>query len=191
MLGFARSDVWIMSSRRGGRGRSFDEADQIARVPLQPETLIDLCLRSILSSLGKGLATLSLQELPLGLAEKIYNFVFLRGSRMAQMEVSRALAPILAEHVDSIDLSKGAKFVGDSALLELANGCESGLLHLDLNACPFVTDTGIVSVLLKCPAIRSLSLSGCHHVTDQVRFVTRRKRRVYFFLTILGQVLTC
>lgn len=178
MLNFGRSDSWIASSRRRGRGRSFgvtvvdsnrfalDSEPQVGMIP----TLSALSLRSLESSLGKGLATFSLHELPLGLAEKIYEFVFLNGSRMAQMELSRALAPILSEHVNSLDFNSGAaKFLGDSALYELALGCGSGLVRLDLSACRFVTDAGVLGALLRCPAIRSLSLSGCDGVTDEVR----------------------
>lgn len=86
------------------------------------------------------------------------------------MEISKALAPILREHVNSLDFSSDAgKFLGDSALLEVANGCDSGLLQLDLSTCRFVTDAGILGTLLRCPAIRYLSLSGCDRITDEVR----------------------
>lgn len=88
---------------------------------------------------------------------------------MAQMEVCKSLAPLLFEHVTILDFSLGGtKFLGDSALLELATGCDSGLLHLNLNACRFVTDAGILGAILKCPAIRSLSLSGCGLISDEV-----------------------
>lgn len=129
-------------------------------------TLVSLCLTSLESSLGKGLATLSLEGLPLGLAEKIFNFVFCGGSRMAQMEVCKALAPILRRHVNSFDCKRSR--LGDSALLQLATGCGSGLKQLDLSECPFVTDSGILVILPKCPAIEELSLSGCDRVSDQV-----------------------
>lgn len=186
MLNFERSDSWIASSRRRGRGRSFDVAvldsnrfvfDSEHQLGLIP-TLSVLSLRSLESSLGKGLATLSLHELPLGLAEKIYQFVFSNGSRMAQMEISRALAPILSAHVNSLDFnsSGAAKFLGDSALCELALGCGPGLVRLDLSACRYVTDAGILGALLRCPAIRSLSLSGCDGITDEV--CTSRGSRV-------------
>ncbi|CAM9552557.1 unnamed protein product [Laminaria digitata] len=180
MLNFGRSDSWTASSRRRGRGLSFDVTAVLDSNRFPPDTehqvgmilpiptLSALCLRSLESSLGKGLATFSLYELPLGLVEKIYEFVCLKGSRMAQMELSRALAPILSEHVNSLDFNSGAaKFLGDSALCELANGCGSGLVRLDLSACRFVTDAGVLGALLRCPAIRSLSLSGCDGVTDE------------------------
>lgn len=69
-------------------------------------TLETLCLRSLESSLGKGLATFDLQDLPLGLAEKIYEFVSSKGSRMAHMELLRAFAPVLRRHIYSLDFSK-------------------------------------------------------------------------------------
>lgn len=69
-------------------------------------TLETFCLRSLESSLGKGLATFDLQDLPLGLAGKIYEFVSSKGSRMAHMELLRALAPVLRQHVNSLDFSK-------------------------------------------------------------------------------------
>lgn len=182
MLNFGRSHSWTASSRRRGRGLSFDVTAVLDSNRFPPDTehqvgmilpiptLSALCLRSLESSLGKGLATFSLYELPLGLVEKIYEFVCLKGSRMAQMELSRALAPILSEHVNSLDFNSGAaKFLGDSALCELANGCGSGLVRLDLSACRFVTDAGVLGALLRCPAIRLLSLSGCDGVTDEVR----------------------
>lgn len=178
MLSFSRSDSWIASSRRRGRGRSFDvtvvDSNRFAldgeEHQLGIQSLSALCLRSLESALGKGLATFSLHELPLGLAEKIYEFVFLKGSRMAQMELSKALAPILSEHVNALDFNAGAaRFLGDSALFELANGCGLGLVRLDLSACRFITDAGVMGALLSCPAIRSLSLSGCDGVTDEVR----------------------
>lgn len=177
MLDHAGSGPWSASSCRGGRGRSSQvavtattDSTGLSRsehhvVP----TLLFLSLRSVESSLGKGLATFPLCGLPLGLVETIYEFVFSRGSRMAQMEVSKAAAPLLFEHVTSLDFSLGGtKIVGDSALLELATGCDSGLVHLNLNACRFVTDAGILGALLRCPAMRSLSLSGCDLITDEV-----------------------
>lgn len=69
-------------------------------------TLGTLCLRSIESSLGKGLATFDVQYLPLGLCQLIYEFVSSKGSRMAHMEVLKALAPVLREHVSSLDFSR-------------------------------------------------------------------------------------
>lgn len=61
-----------------------------------------------------------------------------------------------------------SKVVGDSALLELANGCDSALMQLDLSGCRFVTDTGLLAMLLKCPGLRDLTLSGCCGISDQV-----------------------
>lgn len=177
MLNHARPDPWVMSSRRGGRGRSSQiavtvPADSTSLPATEHQvvpTLLFLSLRSVESSLGKGLATFSLRGLPLGLVETIYEFVFSRGSRMAQMEVSKSLAPLLFEHVMTLDFSLGGtKCLGDSALLELATGCDSGLVHLNLNACGFVTDAGILGTILRCPAIRSLSLSGCGLISDEV-----------------------
>lgn len=114
--------------------------------------------------------TLSLQGLPFGLAEKIYKFVFASGSRMAQMEVSRALAPLLSEHVTGLDFSAGGiGCLGDSALLELAAGCSSGLQRLDISACCLVTNVAVLEVLTRCPSLVSLAVSGCDRVTDEVR----------------------
>lgn len=155
-----------------GRGRSLGE-DSISNLRCEQQvepnavvTLVSLCLASLESSLGKGLATLHLDELPVGLAEQIYDFIFLGGSRMAKMEVSKALAPILQHHVDRFDCSRSR--IGDSALLQLANGCGSALIHLNLRECPFVADSGILGVMLKCPSIKTLSLSGCNRLSDQV-----------------------
>lgn len=92
------------SARHRQRGVSF----ATTKWPYRVSTLETLCLRSLESSLGKGLATFDLQDLPLGLAEKIYEFVSSKGSRMAHMEILRALAPVLRQHVNSLDFS-GAK----------------------------------------------------------------------------------
>ncbi|CAN0335553.1 unnamed protein product [Hapterophycus canaliculatus] len=59
--------------------------------------------------------------------------------------------------------------VGDSALLELANGCDSSLAKLDLSGCSFVSDHGMLAALLKCPGLEDLTLSGCGGITDQAR----------------------
>lgn len=182
MLGFPSSSERVVLSWHGRRGRYSDAAPvasshrSVVDGQCAITSLSSLCLHSLESSLGKGLATFSLHELPLGLVENIYEFVFSKGSRMAQMELSRAASSILSEHVNSIDFgsSGGAKFLGDSALLELANGCDSGLVHLDLSNCHFVTNAGIIGALLKCPAIKSLSLSGCYRITDEVTKVCER-----------------
>lgn len=153
-----------------------------------------LCLRSLESSLGKGLASLSLQGLPLGLAEKIYRYVAERGSRMAQMEVSRALAPLLSQTVRCLDFTPAANYeterqtssgssgnsngaMGNSALLELANGCGTGLVCLDLGGCRLVTNAGVLAVLSRCHKVSSLGLSGLDRVTDEVGS-TRQGSRV-------------
>lgn len=60
--------------------------------------------------------------------------------------------------------------LGDSALLKLAAGCDSALLQLDLSSCCFVTDTGLLAALHRCPCLRDLTLSGCAQITDQVLF---------------------
>lgn len=110
------------SARHRGRGGSFDVTPIVStgdchdastngcccrgEGKVEMPTLETLCLRSLESSLGKGLATFDLQDLPLGLAEKIYEFVSSKGSRMANMEILRALAPLLRQHVNSLDFSK-------------------------------------------------------------------------------------
>lgn len=225
MLNSGISGIWSGSpANRGGqlaydrssaRGQGLDEfvtfkhstCVTMLKYPLtiagggcgEPPSLTLLCLRSLESSLGKGLATLSLQDLPLGLAENIYQYVFDLGSRTAQMEVSRALAPLLSKTVTSLDftaadlvtseaepysggsglgLSPGNGIVGDSALLELANGVGAGLVALDLSGCRLVTNAGVSGVIAKCPHIASLGISGCNRVTDEVRelaCVVRRK----------------
>lgn len=60
------------------------------------------------------------------------------------------------------------KVVGDSALLQLAIGCDSALMQLDLSGCRFVTDAGLLATLVKCPDLRDLTLSGCRGISDQV-----------------------
>lgn len=135
----------------------------------QPPTLSTLCLRSLESSLGRGFGTFSLQGLPLGLVEVIYDFVFTEGSRMAQMEISRALAPLLRNHVTDLDCSnEGSGSLGDSALLELTLGCAEGLRRLDLSGCHLVTNEVVAGVLGRCPSLVSLCLSGCDRLTDEV-----------------------
>lgn len=124
-MSIARSDDgWLASAaRRRARGGSFEEmliagdrqkcsmmsirsrgggSESEAEVP----TLGTLCLRSLESSLGKGLATFDFQDLPLGLSQLIYEFVVAKGSRMAHMETLKALAPVLKRHVCSLDFSK-------------------------------------------------------------------------------------
>lgn len=172
MLGFPPSREWSTNPRQMGRGRSRGE-NSISTLKYEQQvepnavvTLSSLCLASLESSLGKGLATLHLDELPVGLAEQIYDFIFLGGSRMAKMEVSKALAPILRHHVDHFDCSRSR--IGNSALLQLANGCGSALRCLNISECPFVADSGIFGVMLKCPSIKKLSLSGCNRLSDQV-----------------------
>lgn len=134
-------------------------------------TLASLCLRCLESSLGKGLVTLALQDLPLGLAETIYNYVFNHGSRMAQMEISKALAPLLRDNVIGLDCSEEETgSLGDSALLQLTAGCSTGLKHLDLSGSHLITNDGTVGALARCPSLMVLSLSGCERVTDEVSF---------------------
>ncbi|CBJ48464.1 Hypothetical leucine rich repeat protein [Ectocarpus siliculosus] len=184
-MNFVRSNEWV--SRRRARGGSFDSpavrvnivdrrtgpASSGVRSGSEREveipTLGILCLRSLESSLGKGLATFDLQDLPLGLAETVYDFVASAGSRMAHMEILRALAPILRQHVSSLDFSR-AKIVGDSALLELANGCDSSLVQLNLSSCCFITDGALLATLLKCPGVKDLTLSGCRGITDETAY---------------------
>lgn len=60
--------------------------------------------------------------------------------------------------------------LGDSALLELATGCDSSLVQLDLSSCSFVTDAALLASLLKCPFLSDLTLSGCAQISDQVLF---------------------
>eukprot|EP00903_Cladosiphon_okamuranus_P008897 g8516.t1 len=172
-MSIASSDGWLASAigRRARRG-SFelmlsagDGSESEAEVP----TLGTLCLRSLESSLGKGLATFDFQDLPLGLGQLIYEFVSKKGSRMAHMETLKALAPVLHRRVFSLDFSK-AKVLGDSALLKLATGCDSSLLQLDLSSCSFVTDAGLLASLLKCPFLSDLTLSGCAQISDQTAF---------------------
>ncbi|CAM9875042.1 unnamed protein product [Ectocarpus sp. 8 AP-2014] len=182
-MNFVGSNEWV--SRRRARGASFDSpavrvnivdrrtgpASSGIRSEREVEipTLGILCLRSLESSLGKGLATFDLQDLPLGLAETVYDFVAAAGSRMAHMEILRALAPILRQHVNSLDFSR-AKVVGDSALLELANGCDSSLVQLNLSSCCFITDGALLTTLLKCPDLKDLTLSGCRGITDEAAY---------------------
>ncbi|CAM9297360.1 unnamed protein product [Scytosiphon promiscuus] len=169
-MSFVRSDDWVAKrhlqtsfkpTASGGKKSNGDDSKM--------QTLGNLCLRSLESSLGKGVASFDLEDLPFGIAETIYEFVSKRGSRMARMEILRALAPILRQHVNSLDFS-GAKVVGDSALLELANGCGSSLAKLDLSGCCFVSDHGMLAALLKCPGLVDLTLSGCSGITDQTIF---------------------
>lgn len=119
-MNFVRSNEWV--SRRRARGGSFDSPAVRVNIvdrrtspassgirnerEVEIPTLGILCLRSLESSLGKGLATFDLQDLPLGLAETVYDFVASAGSRMAHMEILRALAPILRQHVNSLDFSR-------------------------------------------------------------------------------------
>ncbi|CAM9199869.1 unnamed protein product [Ectocarpus sp. 6 AP-2014] len=184
-MNFVRSNEWV--SRRRARGGSFDSPAVRVNIvdrrtgpasggirsgserEVEIPTLGILCLRSLESSLGKGLATFDLQDLPLGLAETVYDFVASAGSRMAHMEILRALAPILREHVSSLDFSR-AKVVGDSALLELANGCDSSLVQLNLSSCCFITDGALLATLLKCPGLKDLTLSGCRGITDETAY---------------------
>ncbi|CAM9492561.1 unnamed protein product [Ectocarpus sp. 4 AP-2014] len=182
-MNFVRSNEWV--SRRRARGGSFespavrvntvDRRTSPASSGIRSEreveipTLGILCLRSLESSLGKGLATFDLQDLPLGLAETVYDFIASAGSRMAHMEILRALAPILRQHVSSLDFSR-AKVVGDSALLELANGCDSSLVQLNLSSCCFITDGALLATLLKCPGLKDLTLSGCRGITDETAY---------------------
>lgn len=67
----------------------------------------------------------------------------------------------------ALGLLYNGQIVGDSALLELANGCSSALLQLDLSSCGFVTDAGLLGMLLKCPGLTDLGLSGCGQISDQ------------------------
>ncbi|CAM9546750.1 unnamed protein product, partial [Sphacelaria rigidula] len=158
-------------------------------------TLMSLCLRSLESSLGKGLASLSLQGLPLGLAEKIYRYVALSGSRMAQMEITKALSPLLSHMVSKLDCSatvdeseqsdppaavlqhnsdgscSGGGIIGESALFELANGCGAGLMSLDLGGCRLISNTGVLRVLSTCPNLLFLGLSGLDRVTDEALYL--------------------
>ncbi|CAM9352096.1 unnamed protein product [Ascophyllum nodosum] len=158
---------WTAHSRWSRRGRSLEEgSERGGQNEPHASTLVLLCLTSLESSLGNGLATLSLEELPIVLADQIYNFIFSRGSRMAQMEISKALAPIMRHHINSFDCSRSR--IGNSALLQLASGCGSGLVHLDLSECLFLGNNGILDLMFKCPSIRTLSLSGCNRVSDQV-----------------------
>lgn len=75
--------------------------------------------------------------------------------------------PLPTTRVPSRLVARIDQVVGDSALLELANGCDSALLKLDLSACGFVTDAGILAMLVKCPRLTDLGLSGCGQVSDQ------------------------
>lgn len=104
---------------------------------------------------------------------------------MAQMEVSRALAPLLSRTVICLDFTNSETehqsscsggsscgysngFIGESALLELANGCGMGLIHLDLGGCRLVKNAGVLAVLARCQNLSSLGLSGLDGVSDQV-----------------------
>lgn len=141
--------------------------------PPDPPTLSSLCLSRLEASLGKDLDAISLQNIPLGLAETIYKFVFSHGSQMAQMAISRTLAPLLCNAVTSMDCSnEGGENLGNSALLELTAGCSSGLKRIDLSGCYLVTDDVISEVLAKCTSLVSLSLSGCTRVTDEVSYIS-------------------
>eukprot|EP00752_Nemacystus_decipiens_P016190 g14477.t1 len=186
-MSLVRSEGWVtFAARHRARGGSFEEmlsagdrqstmlsirggAKKSDKGETEPSTLSILCLRSLESSLGKGLATFDLQDLPMGLGQLIYDFVSSKGSRMAHMELLKALAPLLRRHVYSLDFSK-TKVLGDSALLMLATGCDSSLLQLDLSSCSFVTDVGLLAALLKCPFLRDLTLSGCAQISDQTAF---------------------
>lgn len=117
---FVVSDVGVTyAARSRGRGGSFEEVlnpgDRQSTLSIrgcrrnsevEVSTLCTLCLRSLESSLGKGLATFDFEDLPLGLGQLIYEFVSSRGSRMAHMEMLKALAPVLRRHVYSLDFSK-------------------------------------------------------------------------------------
>lgn len=121
-MSLARTDGWMASAaRRRARGGSFEEmlsaGDRQSTASIrggggsreretEPPMLSTLCLRSLECSLGKGLATLDFQDLPLGLGQLIYEFVSSKGSRMAHMELLKALAPVLQRHVYSLDFSK-------------------------------------------------------------------------------------
>lgn len=177
-------DSLVHFSQRSLGEQALDTDDCVDRNTDTIPTLLCLCLRSLESTLGNGRATFSLQDLPLGLLERIYDFIFSEGSRMAQMEVSRALAGVLSQRVTSLDFgyrridslsSRGGRLLGDSALLELASGCNQGLVHLDINACRFVTDAGVLGVLIRCPALRSISMSGCGLISDQVTNVSFKR----------------
>ena len=168
---------WTAHSRWSRRGRSLEEgSERGGQNEPHASTLVLLCLTSLESSLGKGLATLSLEELPIVLADQIYNFIFSRGSRMAQMEISKALAPIMRQHINSFDCSRSR--IGNSALLQLASGCGSCLVHLDLSECLFLGNNGILDLMFKCPSIRTLSLSGCNRVSDQVSHARELLQRI-------------
>lgn len=120
-MSFVRSHGWVTSAaRRRARGGSFEvmlnAGDHqsskgirgCGRSESEDElpTLGILCLRSLGSSLGKGFVTLDFQGLPLGLGQLIYEFVSSKGSRMAHMEMLKALAPVLRRHVYSLDFSR-------------------------------------------------------------------------------------
>lgn len=121
MMSLVRTDGWVTSAaRRRARGGSFEGmlgvGDRQSTTSIhgggrieseaEPPALSNLCLRSLESSLGKGLATFDFQDLPLGLGQLIYDFVSSKGSRMAHMELLKALAPVLRRHVYSLDFSK-------------------------------------------------------------------------------------
>lgn len=121
MMSLVRTDGWVTSAaRRRARGGSFEEMLGVgdrqnttsihgggrSESEAEPPALSNLCLRSLESSLGKGLATFDFEDLPLGLGQLIYDFVSSKGSRMAHMELLKALAPVLRQHVYSLDFSK-------------------------------------------------------------------------------------
>lgn len=120
-MSLVRTDGWVTSAaRRRARGGSFEEMLGVgdrqnttsihgggrSESEAEPPALSNLCLRSLESSLGKGLATFDFEDLPLGLGQLIYDFVSSKGSRMAHMELLKALAPVLRQHVYSLDFSK-------------------------------------------------------------------------------------
>lgn len=55
---------------------------------------------------------------------------------------------------------------GDSIVAEATLMCPN-LLHLDLQSCDSITDTGVLSVVNNSTALRSLNVKNCRKITDQ------------------------
>lgn len=139
-MSFVRSDDWAAKRHlqppfKAAAAVNGTTSDRDGKVP----TLGNLCLSSLESSLGKGVATSQLDDLPFGIAEKIYEFVSTRGSRMARMEILRALAPILRQYVNSLDFS-GAKVSFDygTAVVYETSKCPKVFFQFILSVGPYV-----------------------------------------------------